>query len=90
MTEAIQELAIDVTIEEIQVESDEAALAHRFQGSPSIRVNGEDVDPISVEEMPYGMACRMYVTPDGLKGAPAQETIRAALEAAQSEGSLRN
>ncbi len=89
LTEMIKELAIDVTIEEIQVESDEAAHAHRFQGSPSIRVNGEDVDPISVEEMPYGMACRIYSTPEGPKGSPAKATIRAALGAAQSEGSLQ-
>ena len=89
LIETIEELAIDVTVEEIQVESDEAALTHRFQGSPSIRVNGEDVDPISVEEMPYGMACRIYLTPDGPKGSPAKESIRAALVAAQAEGSLQ-
>ncbi len=88
LTETIEELAIDVTVEEIAVESDEAAHAHRFQGSPSIRVNGEDVDPISLEEMPYGMACRIYSTPEGPKGSPAKETIRAALVAAQSQGSL--
>ena len=88
LTQVIEELAIDVTIEEIQVESDEAALAHRFQGSPSIRVNDADVEPLSLEEMPYGMACRIYLTPDGPKGSPAKETIRAALVAAQSEGSL--
>ena len=32
--------------------------------------------------MPYGMACRIYFTPDGPKGAPAKETIRVALVAA--------
>ncbi len=72
------------------MESDAAAQSHRFQGSPSIRVNGADIDPISLEEMPYGMACRIYVTADGPKGWPAKEQIRASLVAAQSEGARRD
>ena len=36
LSEVIAEFAIDVTVEEIQIESDEAAQAQRFQGSPSI------------------------------------------------------
>ena len=89
LTESIDELGIDVSVEEIQEESDEAAQAQRFQGSPSIRINGDDVDPISPEEMPYGMACRIYSTPDGPKGWPAKEMIHASLVAAQSEGARR-
>lgn len=84
LTETMNELGIDAAVEEIQVEGDDAAQDQRFQGSPSIRINGEDVDPISVDEMPYGMACRIYFTPDGPKGWPAKEKIRESLVTARS------
>lgn len=85
LNEAMEELGLGVAVEVIQVESNEAAEFHRFQGSPSIRIDGVDVDPVPVTEMPYGMACRIYLTPDGPQGWPAKETIRTALVAAQSE-----
>jgi hypothetical protein len=40
--------------------------------------------------MPYGMACRVYFTPDGPQGWPAKEAIRAALVAAQSEAARQS
>ncbi len=84
LSDAMEELGIDVPIDEIQVETEGRAEAMQFQGSPSIRVDGSDVDPIPVEDAPYGLACRMYMTPDGAQGWPAKETIRAALAAASA------
>ncbi len=85
LTETMDEAGIHVAVEDIQVENEEAARAQRFQGSPSIRVNGDDIDPISLDEMPYGMACRIYFTPDGAQGWPAEELIREALVKARAE-----
>jgi hypothetical protein len=48
-------------------------------GSPTILVNGEDV---SGEPGADAACCRVYQTPDGLRGVPSVETIAAAIERA--------
>jgi len=48
----------------------EAAERERFLGSPSVRVNQEDIEPGAEERRDFGMKCRLYVTPDGLSGLP--------------------
>jgi hypothetical protein len=39
------------------------AQRERFLGSPTIRVNGHDVDPGAAQRADYGMCCRLYDTP---------------------------
>jgi hypothetical protein len=53
----------------------------RFLGSPSVRVNGHDVEPGAGKRETFVFACRVYRTPLGLVGQPAQEWVRAALTA---------
>ena len=48
-----------------------------FRGSPSILVDG--VDPLADPSAPVGLACRVYMTPAGLAGAPTLEQLRAAI-----------
>lgn len=51
----------------------------RFLGSPSVRVNGRDVEPGADEREAFVFACRVYRTPTGFSGQPAREWVRAAL-----------
>jgi ankyrin repeat protein len=51
----------------------------RFLGSPTLRVNGRDVDPAAPSRDTYGLQCRIYQTPDGLSGTPADQWIVDAL-----------
>lgn len=52
---------------------------HSFYGSPTIRINGADIAPLSGESLP-GLACRVYRLPDGhFAPVPAYEAIVAAL-----------
>ncbi len=46
-----------------------------FRGSPTVLVDG--VDPFATGDEPVGLACRVYVTDDGLAGAPTLEQLRA-------------
>lgn len=58
----------------------------RFLGSPTIRVNGRDVDPGADERADYGLSCRLYVGPDGLRGGtPPDEWVLARLRPDQSD-----
>ena len=78
---------IEVPIQLIYVSSQDDAEFLSFQGSPTIRINGEDVDPRP--ELSIGLGCRMYRAPDGgLVGSPPIELIRAAVEA-QRRGRLQ-
>ena len=66
-----------------RVESLDEAVAQRFLGSPSVRVDGRDVEPGATERTDYGMKCRLYRTAEGQVHAPPDEWIRRALDAAR-------
>ena len=48
-----------------------------FRGSPTVLVDGQD--PFADADAPVGLACRVYRTPDGLRGAPTVDQLVAAL-----------
>jgi hypothetical protein len=72
---------IDEQVELRRVESDEAAQVNRFLGSPTLRVDGTDVDPGAAERDDFGLKCRLYRTDAGLSPTPPDEWVLAALEA---------
>lgn len=57
----------------------EQAQRERFLGSPTIRVQGRDVDPGADARRDYGLSCRLYAGPDGLRGTPPDEWVLALL-----------
>ncbi|GAB4336646.1 MAG: hypothetical protein Kow0089_07180 [Desulfobulbaceae bacterium] len=48
-------LSPDAEIREIEVATLDEARAYRFLGSPSIRVNGRDIEPGSETRLEYGL-----------------------------------
>jgi hypothetical protein len=62
----------------VAVNTDEEAQRLRFPGSPTIRVDGEDLFRVP-DRAGYALGCRMYATPEGLRGSPTAEMVRAAL-----------
>lgn len=56
------------------------ARAHRFAGSPTILFDGVDAFPS--EGATEDLACRVYVTPEGLRPAPTVDQLLAAIDAA--------
>jgi len=71
------ELSADVSV--IQVETHAQAVEHKFVGSPTIRVNGEDLFPTGQNN--YALGCRVYQTPDGLRGWPTHSMLEESLNA---------
>ncbi len=58
------ELGVDPeSVQLREVESDEQAERERFPGSPTIRIDGEDVLP--ADGNPVGLSCRVYRLRDG-------------------------
>ena len=68
----------DLRLTEVTVQDVERL---RFLGSPTVRVNGHDVEPGADERTKFTFACRVYETPSGLSGSPPSEWVRAALTA---------
>ena len=63
------------------VETPEAAETERFLGSPTVRVNGRDVEPGAEDRSDYGLKCRIYRSEESAQSTvPAERWIRAALK----------
>jgi hypothetical protein len=75
---ALSEEGLEVEVELVSVETDEEAERLRFPGSPTIRVDGEDLFPVPGRPS-YAFGCRTYVTPEGLRGSPNSQMFRGAL-----------
>lgn len=78
----LAETGTGVEIEKTNVVDDEMAVKEKFFGSPSVRVNGIDVDPVARESTAYSRKCRIYQTDEGIKGWPTEKMIKDALEEA--------
>ncbi len=77
--------AVAVPITLTRIDSDEDAQRHRFLGSPTLRVNGRDVDPTAAGRTTYGLQCRLYATDQGRTGTPPDAWI---LDAVTSDPDL--
>ena len=77
--ELVGELGIDADVHELRVESLEEAERLRFLGSPTIRIEGKDVEPGADERRDYVLACRVYRTNRGIAGVPDRAWVREAL-----------
>jgi hypothetical protein len=73
------ENAEGVDLKFVLVEGEEDARKRRFLGSPTVLVDGEDVDPGARGREGYGVQCRVYAYGEGHDGAPPVEWIQAAL-----------
>lgn len=82
LRELLASEGIDQEIELRRVESSEEAERERFLGSPTVRIDGEDVDISARERHDFGVECRLYRTEEGLVGTPPDGWIRVALERA--------
>ena len=76
--EVVGELGVDEEIREIRVETAEEAERARFLGSPSVRVNGRDIEPEARGRADFALSCRMYRG----GGVPPKELLVAALRQA--------
>lgn len=78
----LAQVGVGAQVRERRVETDAGAQRERFLGSPTVRVNGVDVDPDAGGRTDYGLKCRLYRTGDGLAGAPPDEWVRNAVQRA--------
>ncbi len=80
--QVLKDEGISAEVSEVNIPDERAARAAGFLGSPSVRINGRDVEPAARWSAEFGMMCRIY--PDGGTriGLPSREFIRRALREA--------
>jgi hypothetical protein len=81
LEELLGELAPGTSVEDIDATDPEVARRHRFPGSPTIRIDGGDVDPSYKDPGDYTPRCRVYWTAAGLRGLPERAWVESALQA---------
>ena len=78
LREVMDEEGIPSEVEVFKVETEDQARQLRFVGSPTIRVDGQDIDPPS--DSRYTLTCRAYRLEDGrISPLPSKDMIQRAL-----------
>ena len=75
----VADVGSDAAVAYVDVPDPEAAARRRFLGSPTIRVDGRDIEPGAEERTEYVLACRVYRTERGPAGTPDERWLRTAL-----------
>jgi hypothetical protein len=79
LEQLIHKQGIESRPDHVLVTTNEEAEHLRFLGSPTLRVNGADVDASAAQRTDYGMQCRLYRIDQGYRGTPPDEWILAEL-----------
>ena len=79
----LEEKGLKAEVVRIEIRTDQDARQWDFCGSPTIRINGIDIDPNGAQGQRIGLNCRIYHTPDGrVSPLPSEEMILKAIEQA--------
>ena len=75
LREVMDEEGTPAEVEVVKVETEEQARELRFVGSPTIRVDGQDIHPPS--DSHYALTCRAYrLEDDRISPLPSKDMIR--------------
>ena len=78
---ALSQAGLQAEIQLIRVADNAEANRLHFLGSPSFHINGMDLWP-EQRDM-HALSCRVYPSPQGMKGAPTVEILRAKLRSGE-------
>jgi hypothetical protein len=76
---------ITTEVHEVLVRDDQMAAELKFVGSPTIRIDGRDVEGESKATRNFALSCRMYPGSKQIGLPPAEMVHRAVLEARREE-----
>jgi hypothetical protein len=71
---ALEAEGLEAVIRLVKVPDDAEAARLKFLGSPAFCVDGVDFWPAQRDR--YNLNCRIYATPQGLKGVPTVDMLR--------------
>jgi len=83
LNEVLKEERVAVDIARVAIDSVEQSVQQRFLGSPTLRIDGTDVEPDSARNSDYGLKCRVYQFRGRQYYCPPKEWVRQAIRQAQ-------
>ena len=83
LREVLDEFGVKDPVDSVEVPDLQVGERVRFPGSPTIRINGVDVDPEYEDTGDYTPRCRIYHTSEGFTGVPERRWIVAAAGSAR-------
>ena len=84
LREMLAEQRVEAQVQLRRVQSAETAVAERFLGSPTLRIDGQDVEPDADRRSDFGLKCRLYRTADGYSATPPEELVISSIRRAGS------
>ena len=83
LNEVLSARGVTDAVELVDVGEDvKAAESVRFGGSPTIRIDGTDIEPGFTDDGDYTLRCRVFQTKDGLRGMPERQWVETAIDRA--------
>jgi hypothetical protein len=76
-------------VAQIRIGNPEDARALDFPGSPTVRVNGKDIEKLASYRLPVGFACRTYIVEGKPQGVPPRSWLEEAIRAARKQEGCR-
>jgi hypothetical protein len=79
ISKALRQQRLSVEVKHIEIRDRDMAEALSFLGSPTIRINGVDIEASARDANGFGMCCRCYGTSNGKKAGPSAVLIHSAI-----------
>lgn len=76
---------LNAEVRQILIRDDDEARTHAFPGSPTVRVNGRDIEDVSIQQLYIGFACRTYLVEGKSQGVPPRSWLEQAVRTARKQ-----
>lgn len=80
--EVLQEMNLPDAPIEVRITDPASAKSMRFLGSPTVLINGLDVEPGARDSDQFGFGCRTYFSEGRRSGLPTKELVQSAIREA--------
>ena len=75
----LQEMNLPDVVVEVKITDPATAKPLRFLGSPTVLIDGLDIEPAARDSDQFGFGCRTYLSEGRRDGLPAKELVQAAI-----------
>ena len=83
--DVVAEQHLEAEIKLVRITTAEEAVMERFLGSPTVQVDGVDIEGLNTEMRQAELSCRLYDEQGSLLGWPSRRLIRTALQAERDQ-----
>ena len=82
--DALSTFGVEDEVVLTRISTSEEAERERFLGSPTVRIDGRDVESEAAGRVDFGLKCRLYRSANAFQGLPPADWTAAAIRDAKS------